>query len=727
MQKNQMMALVAVAVVIMLVAGSVIVLSLSSSGATVPSKPLSVQATRGDAQIALSWQPPGDKGSSNLIGYKIYKGTSQSSLNIIINLDVQTAYIDTGLTNGVPYYYQISAVNNAGEGAKSNVTTATPSASPATIPGAVRDLSATAGVGSVTLTWDAPLDNGGATISGYEVYWGKTPGSLSNHSLVGYVLTNLINGLEYNRTYYFAVSAINHVGVGEKSTTSGIPTRIGALNIGYVSTSSAGYVWGGSPSFYFRSIFSFETLIAQDSSGNCVPRLADNWSTTDSATWIFHLSHNATWQDGERFTSADVNFTINYLVAHNVWSGSLAVFYSGVNAIRVMDEYTIEIVLKSPNSNFYTYLMSLPIFPEHIWKTIDNPLQYSAANGTIGTGPYVFKSYDRDARILTYEAYDHYYRGNPSVQTIKIKLYGTNDVMILALEKGEIDVTYTYSDGIPYYYVSDILKNTNLGVMTMASEGIFPTLFFNTTKAPWNNVTMRMAVANAIDYKELKNLCVGGFGSVAEKGLVPEAVLYHLNTTALTQNQTFSKKLLTSLGYVDIDADGYREYPNGSKFMPNLCFAAASNSKQAELLKGYLNAVGINVVVKQRPVDWTLASFRSNDMLLLSNYYYYSTYAYDGYAVYLIDGDVGSGHLGYSSVYDAAFTAIMQQLKTATTPEQRQAAAYAVQQYYANNLPALALYWSDLIQPYNLKYHGYQFDPKWGIMCYGTFFNLKLA
>ena len=66
--------------------------------------------------------------------------------------------------NGTTYYYQVSAVNAVGEGARSNERSATPAA-PATVPGAPTLNSATAGNGSVALAWSAPASNGGSAIT----------------------------------------------------------------------------------------------------------------------------------------------------------------------------------------------------------------------------------------------------------------------------------------------------------------------------------------------------------------------------------------------------------------------------------------------------------------------------------------------------------------------------------------------------------------------------------
>ncbi len=98
-----------------------------TSGITVPSAPRDLQASAGDEEITLSWDHPADDGGSDITGYNIYRGTVSGSLSLHHNVDGSTSsYVDTGLTNDQTNYYQVSAVNAAGEGAISIEESATP-------------------------------------------------------------------------------------------------------------------------------------------------------------------------------------------------------------------------------------------------------------------------------------------------------------------------------------------------------------------------------------------------------------------------------------------------------------------------------------------------------------------------------------------------------------------------------------------------------------------------
>src|SRR5207247_2421775 len=117
--------------------------------------PRNLQATPGDGQVTLNWQPPSNDGGSPILLYTIYRGNSSGGESFLITVPLVTTYTDATVTNGVTYYYKVSATNAIGEGPKSNEASATPSA-PATPPGAPQGLSATPGATTVSLTWSPP-------------------------------------------------------------------------------------------------------------------------------------------------------------------------------------------------------------------------------------------------------------------------------------------------------------------------------------------------------------------------------------------------------------------------------------------------------------------------------------------------------------------------------------------------------------------------------------------
>jgi len=94
---------------------------------TAPATPATLIAKPGNSQVELDWPV-----SPGAYRYFVYKGTDPANLSVIANEVLAPTgatmgtYLDNDVTNGTTYYYQVSAVNPAGESAPTNTVNATP-------------------------------------------------------------------------------------------------------------------------------------------------------------------------------------------------------------------------------------------------------------------------------------------------------------------------------------------------------------------------------------------------------------------------------------------------------------------------------------------------------------------------------------------------------------------------------------------------------------------------
>src|SRR5437879_10899724 len=153
---------------------------------TLPSAPQNLQAVAGDGQVTLTWDPPSDDGGAPILLYTIYRGNSSGGESFLITVALVTTYIDLTVSNGVLYFYQVSATNAVGEGPRSNEASATPNP-PATAPGAPQGLGATAEDATIALAWSPPGSDGGSPIPNYRVYRGNSSGGESFLTALGAV------------------------------------------------------------------------------------------------------------------------------------------------------------------------------------------------------------------------------------------------------------------------------------------------------------------------------------------------------------------------------------------------------------------------------------------------------------------------------------------------------------------------------------------------------------
>jgi parallel beta-helix repeat protein len=188
---------------------------------TIPTFPRALSAKSGDKFVSLSWSEPIFDGNSSILNYSIYRGTSSNGKSMLQKIGNITKFNDTIVTNGITYYYEVSAINSIGEGPRSNEVIATPNStqgvSNKTIPSHPLGVQANAGDGYVSITWSPPLFNGNSSITNYSVYRGNKSGELLFYNIIGKLLffndTNVNNGI----TYYYRLSAKNIVGEGPLS------------------------------------------------------------------------------------------------------------------------------------------------------------------------------------------------------------------------------------------------------------------------------------------------------------------------------------------------------------------------------------------------------------------------------------------------------------------------------------------------------------------------------
>ena len=202
---------------------------------TVPGAPTGLTAIAGNGQVTLSWTAPASDGGSKVTGYNVFEGTTAdlSGSAPVTNVTGTTVTLPA-LTNGTTYYFEVAAVNTAGQGPRSDEV----SAVPVTVPGAPTGLTATPGNSQVTLSWAAPASDGGSKVTGYDLYVGTTA-DLSGNAPVARVtgtvvtVTNLINGTRY----YFGVTAVNRVGEGRPSNeVSAVPLTVPGAPTGLTAT-----------------------------------------------------------------------------------------------------------------------------------------------------------------------------------------------------------------------------------------------------------------------------------------------------------------------------------------------------------------------------------------------------------------------------------------------------------------------------------------------------------
>lgn len=173
------------------------------------------RAGPGAGEVKLTWMPPIDDGGLPATLYRIFR-TDPDGGRSWINDTTNQVFVDQGLAEGTPYSYEVTAVNEVGEGPLSAKVTATTFARP----GAPRSLAARPGdgVSEVALTWQPPSVDGGTPRTEYQVYRSTQPNrGFALRATLGPATHSFDDVGDLLTTYYYRVKAVNIVGAGPAS------------------------------------------------------------------------------------------------------------------------------------------------------------------------------------------------------------------------------------------------------------------------------------------------------------------------------------------------------------------------------------------------------------------------------------------------------------------------------------------------------------------------------
>jgi len=169
--------------------------------------PAGLTATFGDTRITLDWTP-----SAGASTYTVYRKVSgELAFTEFATGVVAPPFIDTGLTNGTRYYYQLRAFGGGTQSGISATVSAVPLPPPPAAPPVV---TAVPGNARVTLTWSALPD-----ATSYKIYR-STTGTFDGPAIASTTSTTFKNtGLVNGTMYYYTVAGRNMGGEGPRATT----------------------------------------------------------------------------------------------------------------------------------------------------------------------------------------------------------------------------------------------------------------------------------------------------------------------------------------------------------------------------------------------------------------------------------------------------------------------------------------------------------------------------
>lgn len=439
--------------------------------------------------------------------------------------------------------------------------------------------------------------------------------------------------------------------------------------------------------------YMYEPLEVVDSiTGKATPFLATSDKIVNPETVQYTIRRGVKWSDGKPFTPSDVVFTFD-LIKKFPALDTLGE-WQNISSISTSGD-TVTFHLNGPNVPAASIIDQQVIVPEHIWKSVKNPLTWTNPN-PVATGPYVVGSFAPNQYTM---------KKNPTYwQASKVAA----DELILPASNTSLQLVKNGYDWA-YSFLNDVNKTwvgTNKHNVYWFPPGGTIALYPNLTEAPFNNVNFRLGLSYALDRQQIATNAEEGYVKAAgQNGLLLPNSQSWLDPSipdkgAITQDTQkalsyFAKAGYTSKGGKLVDSSGKQlqltiTTPNGySDWL-----------RGVQTVQSQLKSIGIQVSINQpQGAAYTQAQDNGDFTLLMSSF-----------------GGTGSVYQDYNNLLNSEFAkpvgtsaaanferysnpqvdSLLNKLKAATTTSQQQAIADQLQKVMYQQVPVISLFYGGL-------------------------------
>lgn len=350
---------------------------------------------------------------------------------------------------------------------------------------------------------------------------------------------------------------------------------------------------------------------------NVIPGLAEKWDVSaDGKEYTFHLRKGVKFHTTEYFTPTrdfnadDVIFSFDrqnnkdnpwYSYAGGNWE-----YWGGmdmpklIKSIEKVDDYTLKMTLTEPNAPMLANLamdFASIMSKEYADKLAAAGKQSDLNQLPVGTGPYQFVGYEKDA-VIHYAAFADYWGGKQKIDDLVFAITPDASVRLQKLKAGECQL-------MPYPNPADVAAlKTDGSLKLMDQAGLnVGYLAYNTMMKPFDDVRVRKALNMAINKKAIIDAVFQGTGQAAKNPIPPTMWSYNDSIKDDPYDPAAAKKLLAEAGVKDLSMKVWA-MPVSRPYNPNA-------RRMAEMIQADFAAVGVKVEIVS--YEWAEYLKRSQD------------------------------------------------------------------------------------------------------------------
>ena len=319
------------------------------------------------------------------------------------------------------------------------------------------------------------------------------------------------------------------------------------------------------------------------------PSLAQSWAMSKDMLSADFTLRPAKFHNGEPVTAEDVKFSFE-----RYRGGAAKVLKDAVKEIQTPAPNRVRFVFKDPwpdfGAFFGTFVASAGwVVPKKYFERVGED---GFRKAPVGAGPYKFVSFNPGVELVV-EAFDGYWRKQPSIKRIIFRSLPDETTRAAALKSGEVDLAMLLSGP-----TAQDIKRTPGMRLAAPLLGIFWLDFPEQwdPKSPWADKRVRLAASMALDRQALNEAETLGL-SRPTGSTVPRDFEFALPFEPHPYDPARARKLLAEAGY-----------PNG--FDGGELTPFPPYNSMGETIQGWLQAVGIRTRVRSMERGTFMTSWR---------------------------------------------------------------------------------------------------------------------
>ena len=353
-----------------------------------------------------------------------------------------------------------------------------------------------------------------------------------------------------------------------------------------------------------------ETLIDKSADGTLKPRLATSWERVDDSNWRFKLRQGVTFHDGSPFNAQSLKKSLDRTMSRDIVCGDRTKFFNDLLIeVTPINEYEINIKTQRPESILAMRLATTAITGPN------TPMDKltAAGVGVVGTGPYVFDSWQTGQQILL-KRNEKYWGAKPPVEGVRYLVRSESSVRAAMVDVGEADMAHAIAE-------QDANKPTDFSYLN--SETTF--LRIDTTQPPLDDKRVRLALNYAVDKKGLIGTVMPKAALLATQIVVPSIPGHNheLDKNPRPYDPAKAKQLLAEAKAAGVASDAEitlinypTNFPNAGELMESIFTmykAAGFNMKMISVEPGQYAKWNIKPFPDPRPPTLLLTAHDNNN------------------------------------------------------------------------------------------------------------------